>query len=67
MSNKDPLSPSLALLCKLGSIIVHFEEMSSPGGHVVDKIVINSLLEDPEVKQWLEEMDKLALLTKKRT
>jgi hypothetical protein len=30
------LQPSPALLCKLGSIIVHVEEASEPGGHPFD-------------------------------
>jgi hypothetical protein len=32
----DPLKPDLPLLMKLGSIIVHTEEMISPKGHPVD-------------------------------
>lgn len=52
----DPLNPSLALLAKLGSIIVHVEEGLSETGHVFDRIAIQSLLQDPEVAAWLRAM-----------
>lgn len=54
------------LLIKLGSIAVHAEELLSPKGHHFDKAALDSLLKDPQIKQWLEEMDKLALVPKKR-
>jgi hypothetical protein len=28
----NPLTPSIVLLCKLGSALVHAEEMTEPGG-----------------------------------
>ncbi len=62
----DPLKPSIALLMKLGSLVVHAEEFFSPKGHPYDKAAIDGLLQDQEVKDWLEEMDKLAFLPKKR-
>lgn len=46
----DPLQPSASLLVKLGSIVVHIEEMFSASGHVFDKAVLDALLADPEVK-----------------
>jgi hypothetical protein len=52
----DPLEPSVALLAKLGSIVVHFEELLSSKGHAFDKHALNTLLADPEVKQWLKQM-----------
>ncbi len=61
-----PLSPSAALLCKLGSIIVHAEELTSPKGHVVDKIALEQLTNDPEVQAWMEAMRKMAMLPVKR-
>lgn len=63
----NPLQPSASLLCKLGSIAVHAEEMVSPTGHGFDKIAMQQLLDDPDVKQWIEGMDALAMLPKKRT
>jgi hypothetical protein len=52
----NPEKPTLSLLVKLGSIAVHAEELLSPKGHPVDKIALQSLLTDPEVKQWLKDM-----------
>lgn len=52
----DPLKPEMGLLMKLGSIIVHTEEMLSPSGHPVDKAALQSLLDDVEVRQWIRHM-----------
>lgn len=52
----DPLKPSLSLLVKLGSIVVHTDEMFSPKGHYFDKITTRQLLADPEVQKWLKDM-----------
>ena len=65
-SKNDPLKPELALLIKLGSIAVHADEMFSPSGHQFDKITLNNLLQDPELKAWLQEMDARGLLPVKR-
>jgi hypothetical protein len=62
----DPLKPTPTLLIKLGSILVHFEEVSSPGGHPLDMVALQGLIDDPEVKAWRAEMDKKALLPVKR-
>ena len=63
----DPLKPDLGLLCKLGSIAVHVEEATLyAGGHAVDIAALESLISDQEVVDWLVEMDKLALIPKKR-
>jgi hypothetical protein len=61
----DPLKPDLGLLCKLGSIAVHVEEAMATG-HSFDIDALGSLLSDQEVCTWLVEMDKLALIPKKR-
>ena len=58
------LKPSL--LIKLGSIAVHTEELLGPQGHIFDKSALETLLQDQEVRAWLREMDKLALVPKKR-
>ena len=62
----DPLKPSLSLLCKLGSILVHLEEFHSPTGHSFDLEAMKSALSDPEVKDWLGAMDLMAFIPKKR-
>jgi hypothetical protein len=62
----DPFRPGHSTLAKLGAIAVHVEEMLSIGGHNVDRIAIGSLLEDPEVHDWLAAMEKTALLPLKR-
>lgn len=62
----DPLHPSAALLCKLGSIIVHAQEATAPGGHPFDQHALAALTSDPEVKEWMSAMAESALLPVKR-
>ena len=62
----DPLKPNAGLLCKLGSIAVHVDEAASDTGHAFDKVALKGLIDDPEVAEWLVEMDKMALIPKKR-
>lgn len=62
----DPLKPQVTLLVKLGSLVVHVEEMLSAKGHHIDKTAIEGLLNDSEVKAWLKQMDKGAFLPVKR-
>lgn len=64
--DEDPLKPNPQLLIKLGSIAVHVEELLSPDGHEFDKIALDGLLKDPQVKEWIEQMDKMAFLPVKR-
>jgi hypothetical protein len=61
-----PLEPSAQLLIKLGSIIVHADELMSPDGHPFDKIAFEELMRDPQVVAWIAEMNSLALLPLKR-
>lgn len=63
----NPLAPSAALLCKLGSIIVHSEELTSIGAHDFDRVALEQLLQDPDVQEWMQAMDGMAMLPKKRT
>lgn len=58
--------PSMSLLVKLGSIMIHAEEALSPKGHYFDAEAVRSLLADPEVVEWRQAMDAAALLPKKR-
>ena len=53
---KDPLKPELSLLCKLASIAVHADEMTSETGHPFDRLAFRSALEDTEVQEWLKSM-----------
>ena len=62
----DPLKPSATLLIKLGSMVVHYEEMLSAKGHEFDKHALDSLTNDPEVKAWFAAMNKMAFLPVKR-
>lgn len=63
----DALKPSAALLAKLGSIVVHVEEARSPGGHHFDWHTTDVLMQDDEVKEWLNSMQKMAMVPRKRT
>ena len=60
------MNPPPALLVKLGSIIVHFDEGTSPGGHEYDLHTARQLLADPDVKDWIEKMTAAAMLPLKR-
>lgn len=51
-----PLHPSLSLLCKLGSCVVHAEEFLSPGGHQFDAEAIRGIVNDPEIRTWINAM-----------
>lgn len=62
----DPLKPSAALLCKLGSLIVHLEEAMSPNAHQFDITAATQLRKDPEVQQWFQQMQTLAMVPVKR-
>ena len=66
MSEGSPLEPSARLLSKLGSIIVHADELVSPRGHAFDREAMRGLLSDSEVVEWLKMMDRLALLPVRR-
>lgn len=60
------LMPSISLQAKMGSIAVHAEEFISPGGHPFDRDALKSLLQDPEVREWLDNLRGMALLPVKR-
>lgn len=66
MSSTDPLHPSPALLCKLGSIAAHAVELLSPDGHHFDKAALDQLMADQEVREWLRAMDAMAMVPKPR-
>lgn len=62
----ETLTPKPSLLCKLGSIVVHVEELLSPSGHPADKAALDTLLTDPEVRYWLSAMQAGGYLPVKR-
>lgn len=62
MSDNKCFKPSVSLLVKLGSLIIHCQEFQSGTGHNFDKIVFESLLKDEEVIEWMKEMNSMALL-----
>lgn len=66
MDLAEALKPSSNLLTKLGSIIVHFQEMVDSGGHAFDQMSLDHLLNDPEVVAWMAAMDGAALLPLRR-
>jgi len=63
---EDIFKPSPQLLIKLGSIIVHYEELNSPHGHQLDDAAIKALMLNEDVLEWFEGMKKMALLPVKR-
>lgn len=58
------MKPSAALLVKLGSAVVHADELTSPHGHDFDRTAIRTIVDDPDVKAWVKAMG--ALLPVKR-
>ena len=62
----DFRTPSISLLVKLGSIARHAEEAIGPNGHEADLGAISALLGDPEVSEWMAQLDDHALLPVKR-
>ncbi|MFA5377587.1 MAG: hypothetical protein WC455_17685 [Dehalococcoidia bacterium] len=57
---------SLSLQCKLGSLIIHAKEAFSDKRHPYDKLEFDRLLQDSEVKEWMNDLDKDGLLPKER-
>ena len=66
MSKRGTPTPSLALMAKLGSIAGHVEEYLSPESHPFDRLALRGLIEDPEVRQFMDDMRKLALIPVRR-
>jgi len=59
---QDPRKPSLEVLMKLGSAIVHAKEALSPDSRPVDKHEFDQMLKDPDVAEWMDDMNNMALL-----
>lgn len=60
------IQANLQQLVKLGSIARHVEELMSDDGRAIDKQVIDGLLDDPDVKKIMDELDEAGLLPVKR-
>jgi len=58
--------PTDNALIKIGSALVHFDELTSIDGHPYDKVAAKTALEDEEVQNWLNKMADLALLPQRR-
>lgn len=56
MAKPDPLKPSVQLLCKVGSIAVHADEVLSGKRHPFDIAAVKTLLADAEVREWIKAM-----------
>ena len=59
------LTPSPALLAKLGSLVYHLEEFLDER-HPFDLQAAKTLREDSEVEEWFAEMSSLSMLPVKR-
>ena len=66
MSENPLKNPPASLLVKLGSIAVHADEFLSPDRHDFDRVALQQLLADKEVREWIAAMDTLALIPRKR-
>lgn len=62
----DALKPSVGLLVKLGSLIIHYQELLSPNAHEFDRAALDTLESDSEVSEWLRTMSKSGFLPVKR-
>jgi hypothetical protein len=62
MSDNNWREPSISLLCKLGSITRHVEEIASDTGYPFDIEILKTLVGDPEIIEWISEMDDMALI-----
>ncbi len=61
----DPLKPDLALLAKLGALVVHVDEALSEDGHEYDWRAVELLLKDPAIIEWIKAMGPMVPLKRK--
>ncbi len=62
----DPLKPSVDVLIRLGSALIHADEAISPTGEEIDRFQFVRLMKDPLVVEWIKGMNALAMLPVKR-
>lgn len=58
---RKPDEIDLRTAVKLASLVVHCEEMLSPGGHPFDREAIRGIVEDEEIRRWLKSFDPVLL------
>lgn len=58
----DWSTPSLPLLVKIGSALIHAKEFMGTAGHPLDKTALDALLDDADVKEWLQRGVSASLL-----
>ena len=58
--------PSLTLLVKLGSLIVHADEAFGVDGRQLDVDVFKHAMKDQEVQAWIKEGVGMSFLPRKR-
>jgi hypothetical protein len=61
----NALQPTKTLLVKLGSALVHADETLSPDGRNLDRDIFFSLLNDPEIQEWIKAMGPLLPLKRR--
>ena len=66
-AKKDPLKPSALLMIKIGSLAIHADEIVETHGANLDfdGPAVKSIIEDPEVKEWIASMG--VMLPRKRS
>ncbi len=55
----------LTLKIKLSSIVIHLEEMFSEDGHEFDRGALKTLINDPEVQEFLAGIEDVYLPVKR--
>lgn len=62
----DPFKIEASLAAKVGSILVHVEEGRGTDGHHFDWTAVDTLLAQPDVREWIASLQKIALVPVKR-
>lgn len=55
-----------SLAAKVGSIVAHVDEALSDDGHAFDVTTLRALVNLPDVREWVDALSKLALVSVKR-
>lgn len=58
-------APSQTVQIMLASLFVHAEEAFGPGGHEFDTVAMQGIVQNPEVRAWVDSIDPV-LLPQKR-
>ena len=65
--NTETTQPDLVILMKLASVFVHVEEFLEPCGHEFDQIALQQLINDSDLRMWIEGMQDLGLAPVRRS